>query len=373
MARKIVFAIPNRDYAVRLAEYLREVEPGWEIAAFTHEAALRHRLQQFERADALVAPSDWLRRAGLLLAGVGKTAVWAEEPGTGSADGEWPEVAVYQPLPGVAAALRGMLADGMAAGGSGSRVVTVFSASGGAGKTVTALHLARLSGVRGLRALYLNLEPLNATYRLTGSLEPDSLSRLLYALQSEPESFGEQHRSLVRHHSLLRADLVDAPDHPREREAMSPELLELLINRLKESGRYDFIVADPDSGTGPWQAKLLDVSDRIVWLVPDDWQGCAKAERLIGHWQVEWQAWSGRVRFLRCQGPGMSANRWPLPAPPAAVLPYVPEWRAMADPGRMFGAAAFSGALEALMDEWGWGAAGKGAQADEDRRMVRYG
>ncbi|WP_276354936.1 hypothetical protein [Cohnella caldifontis] len=371
MARKIVFAIPNRDYAVRLAEYLREVEPGWDLSAFTHEPALRHRLQQPEGVDALIAPPEWVRRVGEPLKRVRRIGVWAEERGV--AGGEWPEVAVFQPLPGVAAALRGMLAGAAAAGRGNGQVATVFSASGGAGKTVTALNLVRLAGERGLRALYLNLEPLNATFRLTGTTEPDSLSRLLYALQAEPERFGEQMMRSIRHHPFLRADIVDAPEHPREREAMSPELLESLVARLRETGRYDLIVADPDSGTSPWHARLIGLSDRTVWLVPDDWQSQAKTERLIGYWQEWWQERAAWVQFLRCQGPGLSALRWHLPVPPAAVLPYIPQWKASDDPVRMFGAASFSGALEALLDEWGWETGGKGASADGERRRIRNG
>lgn len=365
MARTIVLATPIREYAVRLAEYLRETEPGWEISAFTHEQALRLRLQDAARIDALIGHPEWLRKAEALMKGVGRVAAWSEEPG--ETGGAWPELNVYQPLPGVAAEIRGLLADSVSGARGNCRLLTVFSASGGAGKTSAALNLVRLAGERGWRTLYLNLETINATFRLFGRGEPDSLSRLLYALQAEPDRFAERLAQTVRHHSFLRADLVDAPDHPGERSAMTPELLESLTAAIRESGRYDLVVADPDSGASPWHAKLIALSDRVVWLVSDDWQCRTRTDRLAGFWQEEWPDWAGKISMVRNRAQSVSSNHLRLPLPPAAALPYVPQWKAMVDPARLFGSAPFTGVLAALLDDWGWGPVTKGASADGDR------
>ena len=98
-------------------------------------------------------------------------------------------------------------------------MVTLFSASGGVGKTTVALNLIRQAGQRGLRTFYLNLEALNATSLLFGIGEPDSLSQLLYSLQAHPEQWGELLEKLCRHQAQLRTDFLDAPEHPGERFA----------------------------------------------------------------------------------------------------------------------------------------------------------
>ncbi len=351
MTRKIVLAIPNRAYAAGLAAYLRETEPSWETSAFTHEAALRHRLQDPGGIDALIGDPGLLKQAESWLAGVPRITALVEEHG--QTDGAWPEIMIYQPLPGVAASIRGLLADTAPVARGHCRLLTVFSAAGGIGKTTMALNITRLAGERGLRTLYLNLEPINATSKLFGVYEPDSLSRLLYVLQTEPEAFPGQLERSVRHQAYLRADIIDAPDHPGERLGMAPELLDRLIDSIRATGRYDLIVADPDSGISPWHAMLLGLSDKVAWLVTDDWQCMEKTVRLIAYWREEGADWGKRISFLRNKSQGASFGGWPLPAPPAAVLPYVPQWKEAEDPAKVFGSAAYCGVLEKLLDAWG--------------------
>lgn len=349
--RKIVLATPNRDYAAALAAYLRETEPDWETAAYTHESALRLRLQESACIDALIGDPSLLKLDKALLRHTRSVSALVET--AGQTDGMWPELLLYQPLPQVAVAIRGLLADALPASPGGCQLVTLFSASGGAGKTTTALNLARLAGERGIRTLYLNLEPMNATARLLGVSEPDSLSRLMYVLQTDPESLASQLERFVRRQADLRADMVEAPDHPGERLAMTPETLEALLSSLRQSGRYALIVADPDSGASPWHAKLLAVSDRIGWLVTDDWQCTEKTDKLIGCWREEWSRWGAKVAFLRNKSLGEPARQWTLPAPAEAALPYVPQWKGMDDPRKLFSAAAFSGSLDRWLESWG--------------------
>ncbi|TJY40919.1 hypothetical protein E5161_14475 [Cohnella pontilimi] len=357
MTRKIVLALPNRDYAARIAEFMRETEPEWETSAFTHEAALRLRLQEEAKVDLLIGAPSLLRQLDGQLAGVACVAALVEEAGL--AENAWPEICMFQPLPSLTSRLRALLSEMVRPVNRGCQLATVFSAAGGAGKTTTALNLVRQAGERGYRTFYMNLELLNATSRLFGIGEPDSLSRLLYYLQTEPDCFAERLPQCVRHQPALRSDFIEAPEYPGERVAMSAELLERLINEIRSTGKYDLIIADPDSGIGEWHGRLLALSDRIVWLVTDDWQCMEKTERLLAYWRQNIADWSGRISFVRNKGLGAPSNRWNLPAAPAAVLPYISQWKGMSRPGSMLGAAAFSGALDGLLDACGWGSGRK--------------
>ncbi|MCD9024022.1 hypothetical protein [Cohnella silvisoli] len=232
-----------------------------------------------------------------------------------------------------------------------------FSASGGTGKTTLALNLIRQAGERSLRTFYLNMEALNATSLLFGKGEPDSLSRLLYSLQVHPDRWGEQLEQLCRHQPQLRTDFLDAPDHPGERLALTAELLMTLLEKLRNTGRYDLIVVDPDSGAGEWHRGLIQASDKVLWLAIDDAQSLMKTNKLLHHWQTHIGEDIKKLTFIMNKGHGGGmVNRWELPGlAPTAILPYIPQWKAVDQPGRLLGAPAFSGAVEQLLDQLGIG------------------
>lgn len=351
MAKTVILAMSEREYAGKLAQYLREEEPGWEISAFTHESALTRALQESWTVDLLIGQPAMLHNIAESCSAVGRIMALVEDKGTSG--GQWPEIVQYQPLPGLLAGIRAGLASPASAAASGCQVLTVFSASGGTGKTTVALNLIRQAGERGCRTFYLNLETLNSTSLLFGKGEPDSLSRLLYGLQAHPDEWTEQFGKLCRHHHQLRTDFVDAPDHPAERLALTPALLESLLEGLRGTGRYDLIVVDPDSGAGAWHSRLLQLSDQVVWLTVDDLQALAKADKLFRYWQGQASVDPDKLIFVLNKGrrEGM-CGPWRLPrSSPATVLPYIPEWKAVDQLGRLLGSPAFCGALDQLLNQ----------------------
>jgi Mrp family chromosome partitioning ATPase len=371
MAKRVILAARQREYVAKLAEYLREEEPGWDIVSFTHVSALIRELQEDRVIDLLIGQTEQLNEVVSLSGKVGKVVALVEKKGKG--DGEWAEIMQFQPLPNLLSAIRGSLTAATDVSPSGCQVLTIFSASGGTGKTTVAMNLIRQAGERGLRTFYLNMEPLNATSLIFGKGEPDSLSRLLYSLQAYPERWGEQLEQLCRHQPQLRTDFLDAPDHPAERLALTSELLITLLERLRSSGRYDLIVIDPDSGAGDWHQQLLEMSDRIVWLAVDDAQSLHKTNLLLRHWQAHLGDGFKKLTFVMNKGHGGGvANRWELPGGvPSAILPYIPQWKSVDHPGKLLGAPAFSGAVEQLIEHLGLG--GASAPAARRRREEGHG
>ncbi len=352
--RVVVIAAGEREYAAKLAEFVREQEPGWDVAAFTYAGALRRELLEGNRGiDLLVAEPSMMREAGASCERARKTLALVERAGAGSHEG-WMEINQYQPLPMLLAAIRGAVAREPRETVDGCRIVTVFSASGGTGKTTLALNLLRQAGERALRTFYLNLEALNATSILFGQGEPDSLSRLLYGLRAHPEQWEALFGQLCRHQPYIRTDYIDAPEHPGERLAMTADVLSGLINRIRSSGRYDLIVIDPDQGAGDWHRELLLLGDRVVWLAIDDMQGLKKADKLLRYWgeQPGSEALSDKLLFVVNKAQGQRPlNRWSLPGDgPAMSLPYVPQWKTVEQPGRLLGAPAFCGAVDELLE-----------------------
>ncbi|MFC5401462.1 AAA family ATPase [Cohnella soli] len=360
MGYRVALAVTLREYAVKLATFLREEEPEWEVCVYTNFSALRTGLER--KPDLFIGTRELVigfREAGGVAA---NTIVLTEERDVieeeTAARGE--TTALYQPLHSLLSAIRSMRSSKpLLSSGKGTQVVTVFSASGGVGKTTVALNIVRHVGELGARVLYLNLEPLNATSLLFGRGEPDSFSRLIYALQSDSQSWVEEFRRLKRHQPQLRADYLDAPEHPGERLALHVETMESLINGLRQSGLYDAIVIDPDSGAGEWHRDLLRASDLAIWLVVDDAHALLKTDKLYRHWQDAGD--SGPCAFVlnkaigTVAGSGMQ-NRWSMPFGLSEVmLPYIPHWKAVDQPARVLADATFAGAIGRMCECFGIG------------------
>lgn len=355
MAGNVVLAIGHPEFAVKLADYLREEEPEWDIAVFTGTASLARAFNGARPVDLLIGESELLQAAGPLCA---KARRVVELVGQGRGVGKnRAGVGLYQPLPALLAAFRAAWRGSGEAVSRECAVVGVFSAAGGAGKTTLALNMLRQAGERGLRAFYLNLEPLNATARLFGNGEPDSLSRLLYGLQAHPETWLAEFDRVCRHQPRLRADYVDAPDNPAERLALTTATLETLIEGLRASGRYDLIVVDPDSGCGDWHRRLAELCDRAVWLATADPLSLTKADMLARHWRTLSEGLADKLLLAlnRSGGSGNPARERESPdGGPAAKLPYVPQWKLCDQPWNLLGSPAFAGAVDSLLDRLGF-------------------
>lgn len=351
MGKRVVLAAADREYVAKLAEYVREQEPDWDVAAYTYASALRLDLRDGVRADLLLGQPELLREVGTVQ-GEARKMIALADGDEATPEEAWQTIRQYQPLPLLMAEIRNAFSGERALPVAGCRVVTVFSAAGGAGKTTLALNILRQAGERGLRTFYLNLEALNATSLLFGHGDPDSLSRLIYGLQAYPERWDELFVKTCRHQPYLRTDYVDAPDHPRERLALTSELLADALHRIRASGRYDLVLVDPDIGAGDWHRKLLLGSDQVVWLTTDDLQGLTKADKLIRYWRGESDELEKRLLFVMNKAQGQcSLNRWLLPGDsPAMSLPYVPQWKTVDQPGRLLSSPAFCGAVDELLD-----------------------
>ncbi|MFC5701899.1 AAA family ATPase [Cohnella faecalis] len=357
MAVNVVIAIGNRDYAAKLSRYLREAEPEWETAAVTQQAALRRELASFGQVDLLAASPEFLADAGESKgsAAIRSRVALVEYQGQG---GGARELSLYQPFPQLAAAIRSILLDNEIGcnreARAGTLTLGVFSASGGVGKSTIALNVVRQAAERGWRTFYLNMETLDPSGTLFGAGEPDRLSRLLYAMQAYPERFGEELGRAIKHQPTLRADYIDAPDHPGERMAMTSEQLEKLIQGIRDIGRYDIVVVDSDSGATDKHKRLQNCCDRVLWVVTDEWTSMVKAEQLHRYWQGEASGTPIGITYVLNKKIGELMNGWKLPGRgPDAVLPYIPQWKAIDQPGKWFLSPAFSGALEAVLDRLG--------------------
>jgi pilus assembly protein CpaE len=175
--------------------------------------------------------------------------------------------------------------------GAASRIVSVFSAKGGVGKTTVAFSLAAGLASSGLRTLLVD-----------GCLEFGEIRRLLHAGPTAPSICDlptDRIRASDLDDTVVRAadclDALLAPPRPELAELITGRDLERLLGVLRHA--YPAIVVDtPSSLSGPTLA-LLDASDAIIDVLTAD-PGSLELTRLSAATFREIGYPASKVRYL---------------------------------------------------------------------------
>lgn len=184
----------------------------------------------------------------------------------------------YQSVHGLLTQLMDRMAQGpggvSGADSTSCRLLAVYSASGGAGKTTFAQGLAEWLAAAGCRTFYLNLE------RIPG--EPGGgpetsrrFARVMYHMRR-----GEQSSllSLADRHPDRGYDAFPVADHADEWNEYGSADFRELIEWLRQSGRWDYIVADCESALTDVTETAVRLAEERFLLVPDDDVGRYKSD-----------------------------------------------------------------------------------------------
>jgi len=197
-------------------------------------------------------------------------------------------------------------AAGVKSSASACRVIAVYSASGGAGKTTFAAGLADWLAAAGRRVVCLNME------RIPGfpGGAPDGsrrFARMLYHLRREEHN---ALLSLAVRHPEGGYDRFPPTDHAEEWSEYGEEDIRRLLLLLRSSGRWDAVVADCDSSLTEPVKTVIRQADDVFWLETDDETGAFKS--------------AFALRMLESAGGQTGAgNRYviPVPSPVAGMWP----------------------------------------------------
>ncbi|NLY56771.1 MAG: response regulator [Firmicutes bacterium] len=140
------------------------------------------------------------------------------------------------------------------------RIVTVFSAKGGVGKTTIATNLAVALATEGFRVVLVDLDLQFGDIALMLDLTPKrTITDLVGEGELTAELVGDY---LLEHVSGVR--VLPAPLRPEEAELVSPAQVQQILGLLKKD--YDFVLVDTAPAfLGPILAAL-DLSEQILLL-----------------------------------------------------------------------------------------------------------
>ncbi len=215
-------------------------------------------------------------------------------------------------------------------------VTCVYSAIAGSGKSVTAMNMAKQLGMKGQSVFYLNLEAASSVHLLTlgDKSNTPELSRLLYDLQAAADQKQPLESSITSHAVYaeeIRSDTFIPPSNFNEWLRMTCEETVLLINYIAESGEYDHVIIDSESGWAERVQAALKHCDRIVWLLTDDLPCMARTEQWLVYWQMYHSDWlehvESKISFVMNRYTGNVMNSLPEGVHLESTLPYVPSWK----------------------------------------------
>ncbi|SDC47666.1 AAA domain-containing protein [Paenibacillus sp. UNCCL117] len=220
-----------------------------------------------------------------------------------------------------------------------AQIIAVYSAIGGSGKTVTAVHLAAHLAAQGERVLCFSLERLPSYAWYEGpadQVEPDdTFSRLLYYARSRPELLPAKLEQAKYRHTLGRFDGLRPLREVGEWMELKPSDIKALLQAAGQSGLYDRIIVDSDSSDASAQLELLRQADLVLWPIADD---CVQL-RKTSDWMEAQRKRNGeearrlldKLRFLHNRNTGERRNDFTAYSiTVSGQLPYVPEWKCVA-------------------------------------------
>lgn len=350
---QLAVAVKEQEYLKRLADYVRDSKLGerWQVTGFTHADACKQYVKQGYKIDLIAAQPELLNEMKEELPNVPAVAL-VHKLGESK---EEHELHQFQPLPlllqrfseiHARVASQTFHAAGAFDQAADVKIVSVYSASGGIGKTALALHLAHAASTHRYRTFYLNLERWNTSdvwlgqpYNGDGASEGEGggLSELLYGLKAQPD---QAVRWLVEHrkrHELLKGDYLAACTNLEDRLTLGAEDALSLVDVIARSGQYDLIVVDLDDGLDELHTSIFEQSNQVLWVLNDNASVRNKQKMALRYGE---QKWSGRFSRLSRKFVFVKNHAVPMAHSSLSVingleyapilLPEVREWRGAA-------------------------------------------
>lgn len=273
MTLKLILADEDAAYVEDVIRYIRASEWRHKLitAAYTDPGLVRDLREDRPHAILLATPTfadcaeRWKGGVRILLSDEPRPSETADAAGL-------PAVNKYQP---VEVLLRQVLAifyeqsgaplPGAAESGKAARSIAVYAASGGSGKTATALNLAKQLAGMDYKVFYLNMEGISSFSPAGEEDGSASFARVLYTLRGG-HSFAARMGQLVFHDERWRTDMFHPPRHPGEWAEYGKDDVKRLLETLGREGGYDYVVADLDATLTEAVVGAMEHCTDLLWL-----------------------------------------------------------------------------------------------------------
>lgn len=268
---RVIIADPEEAYVQGLSDYISSFHSQrFEIYSITRQDYLYNHLSREDKAYDLILLSPDFYSADLPVEKSGAIALLESGPcahGTGG----FPLVNKYQHVEKLISDIAAILAENhkgqlvLPVGRRNARLIGVYSAAGGTGKSTISLSCSIQSAIKGLKVFYLNLE----TIQTSSYLEWDShrsLSKILFYLKEKNPRLPLKIEGTRCIDTRYGIHYFSPADFPFDLEYVSPEEYTTLVEAFKFMGQYDLIFLDLTSNFSLVNTTLLTCCDRLVLI-----------------------------------------------------------------------------------------------------------
>ena len=191
----------------------------------------------------------------------------------------------------------------------GTRVVSFLSASGGAGKTVSAVTYARLQALQNKRILYLSSETLSTSEEYFDSYGEVTMSQIFFAIKRSKGNIPQKIESALRvdDHGIY---YFLPGDNPLELQEITGEDWKELVIQLVAMKKFDTIVVDVENPLFSSMREILDVSDILLAVTSGQQEDVKRYQKLFHAMRIlekqTKERWMEKVFFLQNKGDAQS-------------------------------------------------------------------
>ena len=151
-------------------------------------------------------------------------------------------------------------------GGREGKVVTIFSAKGGVGKTTLATNLAAYLASTGARTLLIDLDLMFGDVAISLQLSPAHSMRDVAAMQGRLDE--QAIRSVVTTHEDSGLDVIPAPADPGDADRVPASVVEELLRVTRI--HYDYVLVDTPPNLTEHVLTACDLSDLTLLIATLD-------------------------------------------------------------------------------------------------------
>ncbi len=164
-------------------------------------------------------------------------------------------------------------------GQGNTRVVGVYSPSGGTGSSSIAAGCSILCAGRGVRSFYLNMEVIPSTDLFFNGDCARTFSNVIFHLKGKGDNLQLKLEGAKCVDTKSGVHYFKPPESILELNELTDLEIEYLVSGLKNSAVYDYVFIDMSSGLNSFNTAILPLADVILLVIDQDRRTMIKLEK----------------------------------------------------------------------------------------------